>query len=149
MFYIKFKVNENTEKDQALEKKLNDAENKLESLTKENDLLMEILKQPIIFGKNNNLVKPNDDYIRNCDNLKKETRIRNIKNNLLFNESEKNTLTEKNIKLGYYSKPGINFGRELFLGPQDGIFFMNQYNNKSYISDENKKYIVFQNESFL
>ena len=138
MFYFKFKANKNSEKDHALEKKLIDAENKLESLTKENDLLKEVLKQPIIFGK-----KPYDDYITNCDNLKNEIRIRNIKNNLHFNETEQNIFTEKNIKLGYYSKPGINFGREIFLGPQDGIFLMNQNNNKSYISDENKKYIVF------
>ena len=138
MFYFKFKANKNSEKDHALEKKLIDAENKLESLTQENDLLKEVLKQPIIFGK-----KPYDGYITNCDNLKNEIRIRNIKNNLHFNETEQNIFTEKNIKLGYYSKPGINFGREIFLGPQDGIFFMNQNNNKSYISDENKKYIVF------
>ena len=96
------------------------------------------------------IIAEQNNFYANLINTQQESaRIANLKNEIY---TKRNNLTNGQLKLssndihiGFLNKPGINFGRPLFLGPRNGIHFQNRYNNKSYVSQSERMNAVFFN----
>ena len=105
------------------------------------------LNQKLIFENESNKTRVfhQKNFFETNRNLE-SARINDFKNEMLSKRTESSfTPASKYIQLGFFNKRGINFGREVFLGPRDGVHFINQFNNKSYLSQNDRINNIFFN----
>ena len=50
---------------------------------------------------------------------------------------------KNNSLIGFYLQKGKNYGKSLFLGPKNGIFFINDNKNKTWIPTEHKETKIY------
>ena len=113
-----------------LETKLNARKCFCENMMEQNE------NKPIFNNENHDFL--NNQYLQKYNEYQEHNRIQNLKN-LIFRESNftenKNLLKirKEDPMIGFNKSTGVNFGRPLFLGPKNGIYFFNKNLNPSYI----------------